>query len=304
MSVRKNVFPSKSEQENYYKLGRVWGNDYRIFSNLPFLNVFDIEDLTFSLTRSEVDWLKKTSIDYILCDKQDRPIIGIEFDGLQEGYNIGTKYHQDIFPIQNPWREKILELKLKVAHSSLFPYFVVGSKYFNDITSRVKLTIVDGIIGTIVSNKAVQARFAQGFDPLELGYSQEAFDDLPRWEKSELIQDWIIGIEVEGEMDNNPLSREAAKLYRINNVKSWSHEYLSSPGIDAAKTFEERIKLLEKSTRKGCRFTVHTEDCGDVITEAWLPELGIVGYYGWGLCESIAAILVLDKLERLRAIKN
>lgn len=304
MSIKKNVFASKAERQNYYKLSCTWGDNYRIFHNLPFLNLFETKDLPFKLNDLEIARLKKTSIDYILCNKQDCPVICIEFDGLQEGYNIGTEYHQDLLPESNPWREEITELKLKVAHASLFPYFVVGSKYFDDITTKVKLTIVDGIIGTILSNQATHARFAQGFDPIELGYSREEFDDLPEWDQHEMIQDWVTGVEVHADMENNPVSRKSAQLHRSSKITSWGCAYLSSPNPDTAKTFEERAKLIEKSIRKGCKVTLHTHDCGDVVAEAWLPEFKIVGYYGWGLCENIATILAIDKLERIRANKH
>jgi hypothetical protein len=230
--------------------------------------------------------------------------VHIEFDGLQEGYNVGTEYHQDLLPKSNFWRGEITELKLKVAHASSFPYFVVGSKYFDDITTKVKLTIVDGIIGTIFSSQATKERFAQGFDPIELGYSREEFDDLPEGEQHEMIQDWVTGVEVDADIVNNPVSRMAATLHSKSNIKSWSHEHLSSPNPDIAETIEERAKLIQQAIRKGCRVILHTEDFGDVIAEAWLPEFKVEGYYGWGLCENIATILAIDKLERKRANKH
>lgn len=41
MSVKRNVFGSNTERQNFYKLSRQWEDKYRIYHNLPFLNVFD-----------------------------------------------------------------------------------------------------------------------------------------------------------------------------------------------------------------------------------------------------------------------
>ena len=38
----------------------------------------------------EYDKPKKTSIDFVICDKKDKPIACIGFDGLLQGFNGGT----------------------------------------------------------------------------------------------------------------------------------------------------------------------------------------------------------------------
>jgi hypothetical protein len=87
------------------------GEKYRLYHDLPFLNVFNTKDLVNAekllnmskwldpkepdrLTVSDVDYnrLKKTSIDYTLCGETTKPILCIELDGLKDGFNIGTKY--------------------------------------------------------------------------------------------------------------------------------------------------------------------------------------------------------------------
>src|SRR5258706_3124095 len=123
MAVKANVFASRAERDNFYKLSRVWGDKYRIYHNLPFLNVFDTRNLIdlsswesagpFTLADEDFNRLKKTSIDYTLCDSQDTPIICLEFDGMQKGVNVGTEYFAD-HSNPDPWRQTIMELKLRV----------------------------------------------------------------------------------------------------------------------------------------------------------------------------------------------
>src|SRR5437899_3819924 len=203
MAAHRLVFGSKAERENYYKLRRQWGTNYHIYPNLPFLMVFNTKDL-FDLSNwefkkielTEIEWnrLKKTSIDYTLCDEQDTPLVCIEFDGWQEGFNVGREYRTEM--PSEPWRQEITELKLKVAHGSQFPYFIVGSRHFAEFSQDVRLTIVDGIIGEVMAKRAVHERFAKGFSPEEVGWAQENFDNLHPSEQREILQDWALGVEV------------------------------------------------------------------------------------------------------------
>src|SRR5215472_13909843 len=105
MGAKKSVFASKAERANYGKLSRQWGEGYHIYHNLPFLHVFDTDSLTdvsnwdlkpIHLTDTQLQRLKKTSIDYTLCDQDDCPILCIEFDGLKDGFNVGNRYYSEI----------------------------------------------------------------------------------------------------------------------------------------------------------------------------------------------------------------
>lgn len=111
MTVKKRVFASNAERENYYKLMRVWGDEYHLHHNLPFLNVFHgpvILDLSESPPKSveisgeDYNRLKKTSIDYTLCTRDDEPLVCVDFDGMQEGFNVGTAYKPGV--PESPWR--------------------------------------------------------------------------------------------------------------------------------------------------------------------------------------------------------
>ena len=189
MSINSSVFGSKIERENFYKLSDAWGAEYRIYHNLPFLNIFSVENLfdwsklqIVSLTDVEKGRLKKTSVDYTLCDHNDAPILCIEFDGLQQGYNVGTSYHP-LYKTKRTspeWRKEIIELKLRVANSNLFPFFVVSSQHFRNVSKDTKITIVDGIIGYVLANKAVQKKISLGFKPEEIGYSEDEFSESSR----------------------------------------------------------------------------------------------------------------------------
>ncbi len=154
-----SIFESISERENSHKLRRQWGDEYRIYPNLNFLNVFKPNTIRkhFSLTDREFDFLKKTDIDYTICDWGDRPLLCIEFDGLQQGFNIGTKYYTA--NPKNLSRKKNFEMKLKISEKFSIPLFIVGSQHFKNISSHIKLTIVDGVVSHAVAIRKFEDSF-------------------------------------------------------------------------------------------------------------------------------------------------
>jgi hypothetical protein len=312
VGLRKRVFGSKSEQTNYHKLSRQWGDKYRRYHNLPFLLVFEVYDkqpLMFwapdqhttstssiadffrfeYLTELERNRLKKTSIDYTLCDQNDEPLLCIEFDGLQDGFNLGQEYRSQVQPADT-WRDQITTLKLRVAHGNMFPYFVVGFDQFEDLSPRVRLMLIDGIIGEVLAKRSVQRRVNEGLDVTSFGLSDDEFSALPPDDRQELIQDWLIGVEVEADMTNNPVCAEKWRLAEELGVFSSGHYPKHKP---ANATFDTAILL-------GSEAVVHTEDLGEVRRTVRLPNFKTPGFGGLTLLDEMASLVALDavRLER------
>src|SRR4051794_13339541 len=77
-----------------------------------------------------------------------------------------------------------------------------------DLSPAVRLTTMDGIIGEVLANRATEHRFAvEGFKAEYVGFTDEDFDALDPDSKHELIHDWVTGVEVEAEMEHNPICR-------------------------------------------------------------------------------------------------
>jgi hypothetical protein len=310
MGIKQNVFASNTERKNYYKLCRTWGEKYPIYHNLPFLNVFDTSNLIeltgegksqrWRLTEIDMSRLKKTSIDYTLCDEKDRPILCIEFGGLQQGVNIGTEYYTDYLPYPDPWRQEILELKLKVAYNSSFPYFVIGSEFFKDLSSDIKITIIDGIIGSILTTKVMTAKHKQGFDPKDMGYSQDQFDSLDRDLQFELLQDWSLFVETQIELENEPLLRKRCELEIEEDIRDFSVEWVTFPDVDHITALPERWEAIKNALRHGALVTIETPDFGTVRAVSWLPNFKSTSFADTTVNENIAFILAVEKLKRMR----
>jgi len=304
MGVRATVFASTAERRNYYKLSRQWGEVYRVHHNLPFLAVFDTETLVdvdsarltgLSLDPLDEQRLKKTSVDYTLCDAEDRPLVCIDFDGLNDGYNVGRRYRPERGA--DPWRTRITQLKLRVAHGSLFPYFVVGSRHFVEFSPEVRLTVVDGIIGEVMSGRAARERFAAGFDPSEVGFTQEEFDALDPGQQNEVIQDWVFGVEIEADLTHNPVVRRTAELDQLAGHPRHSLRFLESPPIPDGLPMLERVRRLAAANLNGASCTLSPPDRPSIERTVWLPNFQTPGFSsGLRLLEEMAHLLALSAL--------
>lgn len=307
MPVNRSVFASRAEEKNYARLSERWGDRFKLYHNLPFLNVISVSEDeklvdwaahpaegsligTFRISSIDKNRLKKTSIDYTLCNEVNSPLICIEFDGLGQGHNLGVKYRNTgVWTTdegQLHWRRQITELKLRVAHGMHFPYIVVGSRQFDDISSRVKITIVDALIGDVLARREAHARLSKGPEVGELGLTDEEFEALSPTDQHEFLQDWAIGVEVEADVTNNPVFQELQRLQTL--TEHWS-------GYTMRPLGESRLD----SPYIGAEVTLHTQKFGDVRGEAWLPNFQTPFLPLYGLVENLAELIAFDRLANL-----
>lgn len=305
MGINKSVFASNSERKNFYALEHMWGQDYKLYHNLPFLNILnptnliDISDITnpveIVIDDADKNRLKKTSIDYTLCDINDRPIVCIDFDGLQDGFNVGDKYYTGKKPSESsPWRRQIIELKLKVARGSFFPYFIVGYKQFSEISQESKLTIVDGIIGEVISLAKTKHEI-DNFSIEKLSIPEDEFNSLSPSQQHELIQDWVMGVEIVNDMENNPVIRRRWQLESELGISGYASTPLNYPPFEPGD-----LKGFLGIIMHGHRITYDTKDLGKIEGEAWIPHYNMPGFSGYGITEDIAALCALEKIRKLR----
>lgn len=182
------IFESFAERQNFHKLRRQWEEGYRVYPNLNFLNVFKADAIKkyVSLTDKQFDFLKKTDIDYTLCDWGDKPIVCIEFDGLQQGFNVGLEYHASTQG--KPLRKKNFEMKLKIAKELSIPLFVVSSQQFKNIAIPIKLTVVDGVVSHAIAIRKFEAsvkKYASTTNGFDISTSK--LDELDLHEKNLIV---------------------------------------------------------------------------------------------------------------------
>lgn len=292
MGVRKTVFGSKEEKKYFRKLQKTWGDKLNIYHNMPFLNVFtgrdeliDENGNIFKISENEYDKLKKTSIDFVVCDKKDKPLACIEFDGLLQGFNVGTNYIISEGKPEKKGRKEFLELKLRVAHGSLFPYFILGSEQFKGISGSVYLTIADALIGEVLSTQERINGINSGFSPSEYGFTEEEFDNFDEERKRGIIEDWCFNIEIEADYNNNPIFQKVADLMR--ETKSSGH----------------RITFLNENERDSRLWTwveceVTNLKHGNASAKVYLPNFNTPScYFITHIAIEIAQLLALSQIK-------
>jgi hypothetical protein len=312
MGVNKNVFASKSERDNFYRLSRTWGEKYHLYHNLPFLNVFTTDNLT--IDQRNIQRLKKTSIDYVLCDDADIPLVCVEFDGMQQGINVGTSYYPAPGYKDDEWRKTIMSLKLTVAHASNFAYIVVGSAMLADLSEDVRLTILDGIIGEILAKKVIETRFREGFSPNENNLTTEEFDSMSSEERGAEIEWWVTNIETDAGFEHNPIVKKRWDLWEELGRPLWTSGLMAYPKFSIVlnrKPDDPIARINEDYTDYsfadalwyGQEIVIHSKDFGDIRGVAWIPKFNVPYLSGmpYMLLEDIACLFALDRLKQLQS---
>ena len=115
------------------------------------------------------------------------------------------------------------------------------------------------------------------FDFSELDITEDEWDSLHPWDQNELMQNWAIGAEVTSDFEHNPIYEARAKLQYEQGFPGWREEFLHYPSIDHLTDTSERGETIDNAIMEGHRCTLHTDDFGDVVGEAWLPNFRVPG---------------------------
>lgn len=312
MSINESVFPSKKERDGFEHLKSRWNSEYHLFPNLPFLQVLNTYDLfdfsdpntikPLQIAKEDLQRLKKTSIDYTLCDKEDKPLLSIEFDGVNNGFNTGFEYKskQQI----NEWRKIITELKIKIALASNYPFFVLSSLQFVYLEQKEKLAIVDCIIGSVLASKEMRRKFDVGFDPIEYGYTQDEFEKLSIYDQESIIEDWGIGIEVESNFDKNPLYNLVYTLENELEIKRMGYGNIESPMLMGISNPQKRLEIFEKVDQIGATAWVELDDGNKIFGTVWIPNFKSYGYSHYNYIYELATYIALVKAKKIKLRKE
>lgn len=306
MKIRNTVFGSAYERALYKALVTRWSDKLRIYPNLPFPNIIEVDES--DAPPNERNFLLKTSVDYTVCDKSDRPILSIEFDGIGEGFSREGEYVSQVVSTKDPNRRWKFKLKLRVCQELEYPLFVISYEEATPIGAGLHLAIVDGIIGHYMTSR----NLGEAIDEL---YQQSDIDELPRLLRDEAIQDLVLEAETALEFEWNPIIRKAYELEATLWGKGFCgggerYEWLDEPGTPPVprdwldvEGFRQRIEALKKAKRVGCRHTLRTS-LGEVSAEAWIRNIEGHGVSAVSLVHDIAELLAAKKALSVCGLSN
>jgi len=300
MGIRKSIFDGYHEHNIYKRLRSKWAEHFNIYPQLPFTKIFDIESL--NVNEKEMEFLKKTNIDITICDKEDRPIMCIEFDGLSNGYNKGSEYIQIK---KDPLRKKKLQLKLRVASRNEFPFFIISYDEEKNISEHIYLTIIDSIIGQTIA----KMNFLEAANKL-INQEINIMDSMNECDRSEYLHDIIKSIEIGMELEWDPIARMAAELQAVlfqrNIVLKMSYKPLSKPELPDVDLFDdEGLEKIKKAMADiewhGYEVTCETLK-GKVIETAWVRNFENEWASPMIIVKNIAELLALYEAARINGV--
>ncbi len=342
MGINKTVFGSRAEKKNYDRLSRQWGDKYRIYHNLPFLQVLNTEGISLDLKYKQHEYLKKTSIDYIFCDNEGKPLIALDFDGMLEGFNVGLDYHKSqSHPSLDEKKEKEREdgfkLKLRIAHDSSFPLFIVGSKEFKNFSTGISLTIVDAIIGEVLASRAFENNLLEPTPDFEdflekTGLSERLYDefiDIYEDETGEIIvdysevgkwmwRDWKRYLRRKTNLETNPIDAKIKELrdslaeYIVKNTSDNTiiidrQGELINNKIEAEylinhlmfdHSFNPPNSNLYSAISLKVKCSINTEKFGLIESTASCSNFKSTEFRALSLLEKVAELVVLTKISK------
>jgi hypothetical protein len=310
MKIRESVFGSKAERSLYKALSTRWCDRFSLFCSLLFTNIVDVEGA--KLSDGQRRFLLSTSVDFTLCEKvTDRPLLSVEFDGLGHGFSCEGTY-VEVVPNKDPYRKLKFDLKLRLCHELGYPCAVVSYPEAYPLDEASGLTILDGIIGSILSHRRFKELLLERKGEIEGPSADEDYSRMKElyepfsgkdYSFDDYIQDWVVGLEVEAELESDPICKELAvlqgKLLAQHLLEGWQEVGLEdppAPNLDFRDTasFGRRIEALQSPlTRIGCEVTLKIKGLGDLKERVFLRNLG------WGRSSAIAA-----NIAKLLAVKR
>ncbi|MEM6530377.1 MAG: hypothetical protein AAF653_18905, partial [Chloroflexota bacterium] len=118
--------------------------------------------------------------------------------------------------------------------------------------------------------------------------------------QQELIEDYVIGVEVSTQQENNPIWQKSGELALElqGYYKSWSPMPVEYPPIDHKLIGVDRIRAMQQSKLVGTAVTLHTEVYGDIVGQVMVPNYGSGAIFS-GLTQELAFIQALLNLKKV-----
>jgi len=206
MKPKRFVYGSRSEWDVIRALQRKWEKTFSLHHNIPILNIIDV-DVVADISPREIDvsaekislrdydYLKKTSVDIVLCDKATEvPLICVEFDGWSLGFSKRSKY---IPGKVDALRARKMEMKCKCFALANIPLFIVSSRETQPLDNATATSLLDGFIGQMWAGQQTWKEFASKLKSGDLSPSESH----SKWYEERLYQH---------RYEHDPLMKEAS----------------------------------------------------------------------------------------------
>jgi hypothetical protein len=274
MKIRNTIFDSLSESRAFQTLKSTWKHKLNIYPELPLSKIIDLE--RNELSEKERNFFYKTNLDYTFCDLDGRPFMSIEFDGMGKGISRHGSYipsHETL----DKHRKLKLDFKLRLAKILKYPLVVISYDEIKTLDEEDSLTIIDGIIGQILTKKRFVANLSKVSDLIAESNIEQMIPD----DQYDYIQDIVTSAEVEAELSSDIIAQKASEyeMKFSKKIEKYSQKfnYLTDPPLPDIGVFPDidikasecRIGAMKNLNRIGCRIIINAPNIA-VVQTVWI----------------------------------
>lgn len=307
---RKSIFDSGAEKNLFRELESRWTPKLRLFTQTPLRSLLEISPAEIKRMKNRhTRYFRSASVDFTFTDVHGEPLLSIEFDGIGGGFGHGRRYvPARSTPDEN--REWKMNFKLRATARAGYPLFVVSSEEFEPLTEEDSITIVDGIVGQLLSRQEGRVLLNE-----MLVEDDDQLRRLSPPEAHERIQDLLLQAEVLSDLEHDPLAkaiaREGSELFKRYGLGTGEAQYPwlcdpPAPDTDgfppSPEVLKARIAAYRNAKRVGAKVGVPTgtgTGRRDYIhATVWMRNLGQEhGLVPELIAEQIAHLCALRKLR-------
>jgi hypothetical protein len=310
VKARESIFDSRAEKDLFRELESRWTPKLRLFAQTPLRNLLEISPVATARWKSRHKrYFRSASVDFTFTDIDGKPLLSIELDGIGGGFGHGRRY-VPARPTPDPNREWKMNFKLRAAARAGYPLFVVSFKETESLAEEDSITIVDGIVGQLLSRQKSRMLLEE-----MLVEDDDQLRRLSRSEAHEYIQDLVLQAEVLSDLEHDPLAkaiaREGSELFKRYGLGTGEAQYPwlcdpPAPDTDgfppSPEVLKARIAAYRNAKRVGAKVGVPTgtgTDRRDYIhATVWMRNIGQEhGLVPELIAEQIAHLCALRKLR-------
>ena len=307
---RRSIFDSGAEKSLFRELESRWTPKLRLFAQTPLRSLLEISPAEVTRMKNRHKrYFRSASVDFTFTDIDGKPLLSIEFDGIGGGFGHGRRY-VPAHPTPDPNREWKMNFKLRATARAGYPLFVVSSQEVEPLAEEDSITIVDGIVGQLLSHQKSRVLLEE-----MLVEDEDQLRQLSRSDAHEYIQDLVLQAEVLSDLEHDPLAqaiaREGSEVFKRYGLGTGEAQYPwlcdpPAPDTDgfppSPEILKARIAAYRNAKRVGAKVGVPTgmgTDRRDHIhATVWMRNIGQEhGLVPELIAEQIAHLSALRKLR-------
>lgn len=258
------IFDSAAERALFQELQSRWAPKLQLFAQVPLAKLIRLQPRDERLLRPRHRrYFLSAHVDFTFCWPGGRPLLSVELDGVGGGFSREWQYiPKRVTP--DPNRDWKLNFKLRAAARVDYPLIVIPTEETARLDEAESLTILDGIVGQLLSREAERELVEEMVD--------DAADKLAGMDPAQAYdyaQDLVLQAGVIADLEHDPLALAIAEE-QTRCERALGHGYGYSLGLPLydppapcsaafpppTEELRARLRAIKQAARVGARVAV------------------------------------------------